>query len=105
MSASSEAAEEAAARIDLAVKVLGLAYTLMCLAWLAWAMIPEHRRKLLMMRLAEATRRSASRTASRAGHQAMGLEISGCGANYSFPYVLSLTRDKAAAALERLRYS
>lgn len=97
--------QDATARIELIVKILGLAYTLMCVLWLVWAMIPEHRKRLLMMRLAQGTQKNASRAAFRTGHQAMGLEISGSGENYSLPYALSMVAELAARAYEKLRYT
>lgn len=96
---------DTAARVELAVRILGLAYTLLCLLFLLWVMIPEHRRKLMMMRMAETTRKAAGQAACRAGHLAMGREISGLGESYSVPLALSVMRDKAAAAVERMRYS
>lgn len=93
---------DTAARVELALR---LAYTLACLLLLVWMMIPEHRRRLTMMRMAEGTRKVAGRAAYRAGHLAMGQEISGCGENYNVPLVLSVCRDKAAAVVERMRYA
>lgn len=95
---------EAAARIELAVKILSLIYALACLLYLAWVMIPAHQRRLMTMQALTRAQSAASRTAFRAGHQAMGLELSGRGTNYSLPYTLSRAADLAAAARNKLRY-
>src|SRR5580700_7559367 len=95
-------AETAAARVEMAIRV---AYALLCLLFLLWMMIPEHRRRLMMMRLAETARKAAGQAAYRAGHLAMGHEISGRGESYSVPLALSLVRDRAALAVNRMRYT
>lgn len=96
-------AEQLLMRLRIATELLGMAYTL----WVIWQfLIPEHQRRLILMRAAERTRRSLARAAFRAGHQAMGLELSGPGmSSYRVPYLLSRARDAAARAYERLRYA
>lgn len=97
--------ETAAIRLDLLAKLLSALYGLIMIGCLIWAMIPEHQKKLMLMRLAATARRTVEKAAFRSGHQAMGLEISGCGENYSFPYALSLLAEKAGQVYERMRYS
>lgn len=93
--------------LETAAKILslGLVYALASVLWLLWIMVPEHQRRLLMMRAVHQMRGFLGRAAFHAGHQAMGLEISGRGANYVLPLSLSVARDKTAAAYEKLRYS
>src|ERR1700733_6527954 len=93
-------AERFLTSLKIAMELLGLALTIYYL----WIMlIPEHSRKLMLMRAAETTRQRAGKAAFRAGHQAMGLEIRGRGKNYELPYRLSQARDLAGRAYDKLR--
>jgi hypothetical protein len=91
--------------LETAAAILSLAYALASVLWLLWIMVPESTRRLWLMRVVHQMRGFLGRAAFRAGHQAMGLEISGHGVNYALPLTLSVARDKAAAVYERLRYS
>ena len=102
---SETGSEGTAARIELVVKILGLVYSVICILWLVWAMIPEHRRRLIAMRVMTRMHSAATAAAFRTGHQAMALEISGCGENYSLPYALSIAAQQAARAYDKLRYT
>lgn len=101
MSTSDEAAT---ARLQRQEAQLRLIYTAVSLGVVAWYLIPQHQKKLWAMAAAEKTRRLLDLGAHRAGHQAMGLELSsGRRDFYNLPYVLSVARDKARDAYERLR--
>lgn len=109
MSGKTEApADDAAAReqflirLKIATELLGLAYMMYAL-WIL--LVPEHSRRLILMRAAAAVRQRAAKAAFRTGHQAMGLEISGCGRNYELSYRLSQLRDAANRAYDKLRYT
>lgn len=93
--------ERAVTHIKLLVELLSLAYAI----WLIWVMVPEHRRKLMAMRVMEVIRRLAERAASRTGEQAISLEARTGTENYVVPYVLSRMRDAAHDVYERVRYS
>jgi hypothetical protein len=105
-STRSEAArdDEAARRLEMAARALSLIYAIIVILFFLWSMIPEHRKRLMMMRLAQGTQRNASRAASLAGHQAMGLELSGHGERYELPYRLSIIAGKAGKAYDQMRY-
>ena len=97
--------DERAARLKLTAQILSALYGLIMIGYLIWMMLPDHRKRLLAMRMVLWTRRNAGRAAFRAGHQAMGLELSGRGENYSLPYLLSLIAGTAARAYDKLRYT
>jgi hypothetical protein len=90
-----------ARRLKLAAEALGLVYAI----WMIWLMVPEHRRKLAIMRAMAVIRNGAGALASRTGTQAMSLEARTGTENYVVPYGFSLIRDKAGTWYERLRYS
>lgn len=93
--------DDALRKIEMAIKLLTLAYSL----WIIWMMIPAHHKRLWAMRAVKTLERSAWRTAFRAGHQAMGLELRGRATSYELPYMLSLLGEKAGRAYEKLRYT
>lgn len=94
--------EQLRRRLQIATELLGLMYTL----YVMWMLlVPEHRRRLLLMRLTATVKQAAGRAAFRTGHQAMGLELSVSVENYDLPYWLSRLRDRAAAVYDRLRYT
>lgn len=97
--------DDTAAKLETAAKLMSLLYALVSLLWLLWILIPEHKRRLAAMRMVKAIERSAWRTAFRAGHQEMGLELSGCATSYQVPYLLSRVAGKAGQAYEKLRYT
>lgn len=102
---SSSDDQELAARLDVTVKLLSLAYALISLIWLAWMLIPEHKRRLLAMQIAASLKTTAQRAASRTGRQAIAHEArSGC-ENYTLPYRLSLLAERAGRAYDRMRYT
>ena len=89
-------------RLRIATELLGLAYTI----YVIWILlVPEHQRRLMMMRLMGLIRNSAGKAAFRTAHQAMGLEIRGHGTNYELPYRLSLVREWARREYDKLRYT
>lgn len=92
-------------RLEKITKLLSLAYAMISVLWLLWILIPEHRRRLLMMHAAASLRQTAGRLACRTGHQAMGLELRVSVENYELPYRLSLVREWAAKVYEKLRYT
>lgn len=100
-----ETEDSTAEKLELAAKLLGLIYALMSVLFLIWTLIPNHQKRLLGMRAMEAIRSSAERLASRTGAQAISLEARTGSENYLVPYGLSLLRDKAAVAYEKLRYT
>lgn len=100
-----EPRDETIRRLEMTAKILSLVYALISLMFLLWALIPEHRKRLMAMKVAKTIEQSAWRTAFRAGHQAMALELSGHGTNYELPYRLSQVADKAGKAYEKLRYT
>lgn len=87
--------------LEVAARLLSLAYA----AWLIWTLIPEHRRRLMIMRGMAGIRNGAARAASRTGAQAISLEARTGAENYLVPYALSRVREAASAAYEKLRYS
>lgn len=94
-----DAQERAAARIKLIEALLALGIS----AWMLWTMVPEHRRQLLKMGLAQKAERITGSAARRAGAASMGAELATGQQNYTLPYGLSLVRDKLTAAYHRLR--
>jgi hypothetical protein len=93
--------DDALRKIEMTIKLLTLTYTL----WIIWTLIPEHHKRYQAMRLARTLERSAWRTACRAGHQAMGLELRGRATSYDLPYLLARLGDKAGRVYEKLRYT
>jgi len=83
--------------------VTRLVIALLSLAVMTWYMIPEHRRTLMLMRLAAASRRLCERAALRTGHQGMSLELETGTQAYHLPYLLSRARDEIGALYDRLR--
>ena len=72
-----------------------------------WMMLPEHQRRLTVMRLTAFGQRLAARAARREGHAGMGEELAGkrgdAERRYSLAYSLSKARDSFARALESMR--
>lgn len=97
--------DSAARKLEMTAKILSLIYALISILWLIWILIPEHQKRLIAMRAAKTLERNAWRAAFRAGHQEMGLELSGLATSYQVPYRLSLLARKAEQAYEKLRYS
>lgn len=95
-------AERLLTRLRIATELAGLAYMI----YVMWVLlVPEYRRRLILMTAAAKIRQAAATAASRTGRQAMGLELSGHAKNYELPYRLSQLRDAAGAVYDRLRYS
>ena len=84
-------------------QIAGLVLTLVML----WMMLPEHQRRLILMRAAHSLQRAAARAAHREGHAGMGNELDGrpgdAHRRYSAAYHLSRARDAFTASLEALR--
>lgn len=99
----SDSDETGSTTLETAARILSLLYALMSVVWLIWILIPEHQRRLMAMGAARTLERSAWRTASRAGRQAMGLELSGRGTSYQLPYLLSRLAVTAERVYEKLR--
>ena len=72
---------------------------------LIWYLIPEHQKRLFLMRLSRAIQNSARSVACRAGVQAMRAELRSGVRNYALPYTLSLLADRAVQAYNRWRYT
>lgn len=101
MNSSSEQDGSAQEAMRLIAALLSLVYGV----WMIWMIIPEHRKRLMLMRLSQAIRNCASRTACLTGQSAMSEEVRSGVRNYHLVYGLSLVRDQAASAYERLRYT
>ena len=97
-----DAAERLLTRLRIATELAGLAY-MMYVMWVL--LVPEHRRRLILMAIAQRTRKAAGAAASRTARQAMGLELRGRGSNYELPYRLSQLRDAAGQVYDKLRYT
>lgn len=97
--------ESRAGRLETAARILSLLYALVSLLWLAWVLIPEHQRRLTLMRIARAAEKSAWHAASRAARAEMGHELSGRATSYALPYGLSRLAIAAARVYDRMRYS
>jgi hypothetical protein len=80
-----------------------LATALMYAGAMVWLVIPEHRRQLLIMRVILAARSLAHRVALRAGEASMAMELRTGRERYEMPYLLSVARDRLAAAYDRAR--
>ena len=72
---------------------------------MAWFMLPEHQRRLVLMRAAERGRLLAARLARAEGHAGMADELAGRdpAARYGGAYVLARARDWLASLPERWR--
>lgn len=72
-----------------------------------WGMLPEHQRKLIIMRLTLAMQRVSGTAARAEGHRGMGDELAGrvgeAERRYSVAYTLSRWRDAAARGYEAMR--
>ena len=85
------------------VQAVKVALVLGQLAAVGWMMLPAHRRRLILMRLAAASRGLLSSLARRAGHMSMGTELKTGVEEYKLTSAISLSRDQMAAVYERLR--
>ena len=86
-----------------AVQTVRVVLVLGQLAAVGWMMLPAHRRRLILMQLAEASRLLLSGLARRAGHMSMGTELRTGQQEYRLTSAISLSRDQMAAVYERLR--
>jgi hypothetical protein len=84
-------------------QLAAMALTLMAM----WMMLPEHQRRLLVMRATVAVQRVAGRAARREGHAGMGSELAGrtgdAARSYLTAFHLSRARDRATRILEGMR--
>ena len=104
MSGSDEPAPDGGRAAQVIRTLAGLISLLYSLA-LIWFLIPEHQKRLWLMRLSQAIQNSARSVACRAAERAMREEIR-CGVrNYALPYTLSLLADRAVQAYDRWRYT
>lgn len=105
MSSSDEPADGGEGRPEKVVQTFAKLISLVYSLALIWYLIPEHQKRLYLMRLSQAIQNSARSVACRAGVRAMREEIR-CGVrNYYLPYSLSLLADRAVAAYNRWRYT
>jgi hypothetical protein len=85
---------------------LQLALALLVVAAEVWfVLIPEHRRKEILLNLTKNLRTISARLARRVGQREMGAELRGERPAYELSYFLSCLRDGAASFYERLRAS
>lgn len=103
MSSSDEPADDG--RAAQVVRTLAGMISLLYSLALIWMMIPEHQKRLALMRLSRAIRNSARWAACRAGERAMLEEARSGVRNYLLPYSLSLLADRAVQAYDRWRYT
>jgi hypothetical protein len=89
----------AEARLKLIVAMLSLIYTI----WMLWELIPDHRRRLAMMRLIAMLRSSVQRGARRAGVEAMRAELVTDRENYALPYALARSADWLGSVYDKCR--
>lgn len=101
MSSSSEPDSNVQEVTRLIAALLSLVYSV----WMIWMIIPEHRKRLFLMRLSQAIRNSASSAACLTGRLAIAEEARSGVRNYHLVLLLSLASEHAAATYERLRYS
>ncbi len=82
-------------------QILAVASTLV----MAWFMLPEHQRRLAVMRTAAWLRLTAGRLARAEGQRGMGDELAGRDPlpRYGAAFVLASCRDRLSVALERMR--
>jgi hypothetical protein len=91
--------ERLAQRIKLAEALMSLGLAMWCL----WLMVPEHRRKLLRMKVLLSLRQRTGTAARRTGAASMRAELA-CGQeNYVLPYGLSLAREQLTVLYDRAR--
>jgi hypothetical protein len=79
--------------------LVSLAY----LAGVAWLMMPEHKRQLLIMRVTVTARAAATELARRAGVASMRNELDTGRQVYTVPYLLSRARDRLGRAYDAAR--
>jgi hypothetical protein len=85
---------------------LELALAVISTGAMMWCMLPEHQRRLLMMRFLARLQVLAARAARLEGHAAMGDELAGlpqARQQYSAAFWLSRARDHLGAQLQRMR--
>lgn len=93
--------EERAERvIRLIVQSLSLLYSL----YVIWFLIPEHQKRLILMRLSQAIQKHARSAACRSARPAMQAELRSGVPNYALPYALSLLAERARRFYDRMRY-
>lgn len=88
-----------------AMRMIAALLSLIYGVWMIWMIIPEHRKRLMLMRLSQGIRSSASRAACLTGQLAMSEEARSGVRNYHLVYGLSLLGEQAGDAYERLRYT
>ena len=86
-----------------AAQAVKVALVLGQLAAVGWMMLPAHRRRLIVMRLVEGSRRLLAGLASRSGHMSMGTELRTGQQEYRLTSAISLSRDQMAVIYERVR--
>ena len=85
---------------------LELALAVISTAVMIWLMLPEHQRRLLVMRSLARGQALAGRAARLEGHAAMGDELAGLSQarqRYSAAFWLSRARDQLGTQLDRMR--
>lgn len=85
------------------MRILARLISLLYVIALVWMMIPEHQKKLYLMRLSQAIRNRARSAACRVGVRAMREEVRSGVPNYVLPYSLSLLAERAMRAYDHWR--
>ena len=82
-------------------QALAIASTLI----MAWMMLPEHQRQLMVMRALDWGRRQAGLLARSEGHRGMADELAGRDPSprYGGALILARVRDELGRAIERMR--
>lgn len=104
MSSSDEPASDGGRGQQVIRTLAGLISLLYSLA-LIWMIIPEHQKRLFLMRLSQAIQNSARSAACRVARRAMREEVRSGVPNYLLPYGLSLLAERAMTAYDRWRYT
>lgn len=86
-----------------AQQIAAMALTLL----MAWSMLPEHKRRLILMRTVHLCQRAATTAARRAGHAGMGNELAGrpgdAARHYTSAEQCGRARDALGRVLEGMR--
>lgn len=86
-------------------RVLSVVMTIVFLMAMVYEMVPEHQRKLLMMKATAELEQATSKLARASGRLAMRRELAGGRPGYELPEALSRLRDFAGVLYERMRSS
>ncbi len=100
--------EAQARKREARIKILVVAADLLFMAWMVWAMIPDHQRRAVIMRAALHARKASQRAAIQMGCNGMALELAAgqhAGRLWYETARLTMTgvHDRALRAYERQR--